>query len=998
MATEPPQRRSYRSASPVSRTATTRLPPSGANSHSINHRVTLRSASPTVRAVYSPPVWASGNVKLRPTLTSSPPLRSASPGQSIPPSWAASPVRLKKTGNYDKVKRGLDIPTLKQKAEANADENPSHPFDAATKQLVQEMQRVPLKPVEKVDHQHQTRGRIIPSSSQYSHLRQEKQVSQSMPPPEDRPTRASSLPPPMEKLSAPAHPSAAEDNLSCSSVSILTEAVVDVVDIAATKIQPGMTPMADLSDHSRSSAATAPSWASDFVKFRNAGKMKELWKEERPTSGTGKPKSFGHGAKVMKGAVVKLDTDYTPIAQRRPSWQPVASSNNEDMPFDEAALQHSGASTTTPPRYPRGRTVTSRSAMLRLPIQVAKPQRSFSSGPEYFSHEKAMKSSFRSMSPPQRKATMMPPGSVTPPRTVAHLVDLSRDNAHSSRATPLWAAERPSCADDVMNGKDLKSHSGFSPAMSPRPTPSQHSLNQPKSPLLYNQSTLDDEKDSMPAPPSSYRSPGKHHAKATPKKSIVVSICPTASNRSSLQIGTTVVKGSAAIDPREAESKEVHVLVSASFDSAKPTKVVDIEPAGSTVAVAESQQPATNSMAKRGEKMARNAHNKSFVETDETSPLHSGETSKNGSKGANLSSPSQLSSRAPWATMPTAAQVIAPRTYAEVAAANCPATHEETTARALSEKGIETTTRDNLVAGTLAGGTSETSASFEMEPDSTEDLILVIGAENNDIQRDETETGMSEVGKIEEIPEKENPYPTDDTNFQSTGLASPSVHFDDSRAVDVSALKSTPVPPKRRSEGADDLIFNAPKRPPPGSPNDDAESTAESTKRGPAEVANESEPKSSTPSPWKKTGKDDVDRTAELDSNMPSPPLRSQRATSPDHSVQPDNESITSRPEEAEDALLLPLVDKLPMGEAAAVTPAPPVIPVEDEKSVLVQRIKPRHCNHCNAEDKADSGKRFKYCGKCRLVKYCSRHCQKKNWKTHKLECCKQIQQEMYGP
>jgi len=60
-----------------------------------------------------------------------------------------------------------------------------------------------------------------------------------------------------------------------------------------------------------------------------------------------------------------------------------------------------------------------------------------------------------------------------------------------------------------------------------------------------------------------------------------------------------------------------------------------------------------------------------------------------------------------------------------------------------------------------------------------------------------------------------------------------------------------------------------------------------------------------------------------------------------------------------------------------------------------VRRTKPRHCANCNAAELP--GSKFKYCGKCRLVKYCTRHCQKKNWSVHKTECGKQIQTQMFG-
>jgi len=47
-----------------------------------------------------------------------------------------------------------------------------------------------------------------------------------------------------------------------------------------------------------------------------------------------------------------------------------------------------------------------------------------------------------------------------------------------------------------------------------------------------------------------------------------------------------------------------------------------------------------------------------------------------------------------------------------------------------------------------------------------------------------------------------------------------------------------------------------------------------------------------------------------------------------------------------------------------------------------------RRCAGCNAEEEG-SDKKFKPCAKCRTVLYCSKDCQKKNWKQHKKVCCK---------
>lgn len=39
-------------------------------------------------------------------------------------------------------------------------------------------------------------------------------------------------------------------------------------------------------------------------------------------------------------------------------------------------------------------------------------------------------------------------------------------------------------------------------------------------------------------------------------------------------------------------------------------------------------------------------------------------------------------------------------------------------------------------------------------------------------------------------------------------------------------------------------------------------------------------------------------------------------------------------------------------------------------------------CANCQSM-KAD----FKHCGKCKIVRYCSRECQAKNWSSHKQVC-----------
>lgn len=46
----------------------------------------------------------------------------------------------------------------------------------------------------------------------------------------------------------------------------------------------------------------------------------------------------------------------------------------------------------------------------------------------------------------------------------------------------------------------------------------------------------------------------------------------------------------------------------------------------------------------------------------------------------------------------------------------------------------------------------------------------------------------------------------------------------------------------------------------------------------------------------------------------------------------------------------------------------------------------PPKCAKCS-KDKSDSGQGLKRCGRCKLAHYCSRECQKADWKNHKTLC-----------
>eukprot|EP01104_Vermistella_antarctica_P007518 TRINITY_DN1848_c1_g1_i3.p1 TRINITY_DN1848_c1_g1~~TRINITY_DN1848_c1_g1_i3.p1 ORF type:complete len:265 (-),score=67.87 TRINITY_DN1848_c1_g1_i3:114-908(-) len=54
---------------------------------------------------------------------------------------------------------------------------------------------------------------------------------------------------------------------------------------------------------------------------------------------------------------------------------------------------------------------------------------------------------------------------------------------------------------------------------------------------------------------------------------------------------------------------------------------------------------------------------------------------------------------------------------------------------------------------------------------------------------------------------------------------------------------------------------------------------------------------------------------------------------------------------------------------------------------MLSQRGFQRSCSQAACENKEEKFGEYKLCASCKMVCYCSRDCQKRAWKTHKLEC-----------
>lgn len=70
-------------------------------------------------------------------------------------------------------------------------------------------------------------------------------------------------------------------------------------------------------------------------------------------------------------------------------------------------------------------------------------------------------------------------------------------------------------------------------------------------------------------------------------------------------------------------------------------------------------------------------------------------------------------------------------------------------------------------------------------------------------------------------------------------------------------------------------------------------------------------------------------------------------------------------------------------------------IPSKDEIAKLdlseqyfVNKFAKRACGACNVVDFMATDK-FKQCGRCKNIRYCSKACQKAHWSTHKLVCKK---------
>jgi hypothetical protein len=59
--------------------------------------------------------------------------------------------------------------------------------------------------------------------------------------------------------------------------------------------------------------------------------------------------------------------------------------------------------------------------------------------------------------------------------------------------------------------------------------------------------------------------------------------------------------------------------------------------------------------------------------------------------------------------------------------------------------------------------------------------------------------------------------------------------------------------------------------------------------------------------------------------------------------------------------------------------------PCSEQSPDTLQKCEARCCSGCHREE--SGGEKFLSCSRCSIVRYCSRRCQKRDWKRHKLLC-----------
>ncbi|EIW55423.1 uncharacterized protein TRAVEDRAFT_131350 [Trametes versicolor FP-101664 SS1] len=85
-----------------------------------------------------------------------------------------------------------------------------------------------------------------------------------------------------------------------------------------------------------------------------------------------------------------------------------------------------------------------------------------------------------------------------------------------------------------------------------------------------------------------------------------------------------------------------------------------------------------------------------------------------------------------------------------------------------------------------------------------------------------------------------------------------------------------------------------------------------------------------------------------------------------------------------------PLVTRIALSPLFAVSYLEQVrapIPGEDTAEASVNAAS--RCSRCNKPGRLRD---FKKCGRCRIVMYCSKTCQRSDWKAHKLACATLVQ------